>query len=930
MVGGRITPPPFLAILAFFSIVAERMRSDDQFRANNYYGRLAQALRVRDTSVRCKLERDFRHDSSLLWDGLSSWLLLKEGRLGLPTAFAFDWRSHIGRPMSQALVSDQDRRRFKEAFSDFGLDPGPVALTEMEELLDGWLPLSSASTSLKGLWGVRDARERINAVACLELEAWDGLRESQFSPTADLPIRLVGSLIQMPTPRLELGLRVRSLEGAPVGSYMLATDHRAPNEAGVLRGPESPIELIESSLETWYEFDDQDRVSIPDALIQHVRLESSDQQRPAVTRAPKRLITLLFDPEARWYREVPRARLGERHLLIGHSSLQKALESVLDKVARPGWQLHTAGELAGCPVDWIVVSDVRIGTVADDCTYDDDTQQLYPLGTASVSLDGGFRMPGRSTFHRDRPPRVIVTLLDGQRGRLRLVPVHSTDDATARFLGTHETVAEIDLGELGALEHGEYRLALVAEKAPDRDGALLDSAPARFVSAAAAPTESRPSLAHALQSDPLGALGASESWEGSDATVAGARVGSSMTPGSTEGPLPPAELGALAQAEPDDVWFSQVAVRASRSSGTSCLLGSHHWMLESVQPGSRRPVHGECRNCGAERWHGRRRPRHASIRKVVRKQAARSLPRLATRDEEADFALLIDALTWLGGGPWDSFARLASQIDDSPWFPMEAARDLSALGHLDIELDPATLRPRSWSIAPPTLAMTSSGTAVLCGARIPSLTEAICEDARSLGAEIVDELSARGLRTIGIKGLPVDDVHLLASVVSTDQADVGVSVQPALQILDNLPPVSEIASELPETQLPAGVDVWRWAPESRKWTEVEKVGELGVFRFRTSPARFGFRRASDSSGMRTVDSRLGKLLAAVEDGVSPVAYDPGTARLFAARGAQLPGLYERAIVLCSGHLPTDVDGLAVAYREVPETVARLLWSKLSA
>ena len=783
---------------------------------------------------------------------------------------------------------------------------------------------------MKRLWDVRDARERIAAVACLELEAWDGLSEPTATRAAELPLRLVGSLVQMPTLRLELGLRVRSIEGSAAGSYSLVTRGRSDRESGVLKSPESPVGVIESHIETWYEFDDPDRLSIPDALIEHVRLESRNEQHSAITRAPKRLITLAFDPEVRWYREVSRARLGERHLLIAHRSLREELESLLGTVALPGWRCYTADELAGCPIGWIVADNVHIGSVADDSAYGDDTQQLYPRGAASVSLDGGFRMPGRSTFHRDRPPRAILTLLGGHRGRLHLVPVHATGDATPRFLGAHEGVAEVDLGELGLVTHGEYRLALVAERAPDRDGAPLDSAPARFVSAAAAHVESRPRLAYAPQSDPLGAIGACESWDGVDATVAGARVQDSTTPESNEGPLPPPKLGAVAQADPDEVWLSDLAVTASRASGTGCLLGSHHWILESAPPGSRRAVHGECQNCGAERWHGRRRPRHASVRQVVGKQAAGSLPRLSTRDEHADLDLLVDALTWLGGGSWDSFARLASQIDDSPWFPIEAARDLSALGHLDIELDPVTLRPRSWSIAPPTLATTNSGTAVLCGARIPSLTEAICEDARSLGAEIMDELSPRGLRTIGIKGLPVDDVHLLASVVSTDQARVGVSVQPALQILDNLPPASEIASALPESQWPAGVDVRRWAPESREWTEVGGVGELGVFRFRTSPARFGFRHASDSSGMRTVDSRLGKLLASVAAGVAPIAYDPGTERLLAAKGAQLPGLYERAIVLCSGHLPTDVDRSVVAYRDVPETVARLLWSKLSA
>ena len=72
--------------------------------------------------------------------GSTAWLTRNEGRFGLPTAFAFDWRSHVGKPMSQALVSEQDRRRFKEAFIHFSLEPGLVALTEMEELLDDWLP----------------------------------------------------------------------------------------------------------------------------------------------------------------------------------------------------------------------------------------------------------------------------------------------------------------------------------------------------------------------------------------------------------------------------------------------------------------------------------------------------------------------------------------------------------------------------------------------------------------------------------------------------------------------------------------------------------------------------------------------------------------------------------------------------------------------
>ena len=55
-------PPPCIALLGFFSQVAEGMRSDETFRANNYYGRLSDALGIGqdDHRLRTKIQRDFR------------------------------------------------------------------------------------------------------------------------------------------------------------------------------------------------------------------------------------------------------------------------------------------------------------------------------------------------------------------------------------------------------------------------------------------------------------------------------------------------------------------------------------------------------------------------------------------------------------------------------------------------------------------------------------------------------------------------------------------------------------------------------------------------------------------------------------------------------------------------------------------------------
>ena len=47
--GGKQGTPPFIALLAFFAVVAEKMRSDQEFNARNYRDRLVEALGASDS-----------------------------------------------------------------------------------------------------------------------------------------------------------------------------------------------------------------------------------------------------------------------------------------------------------------------------------------------------------------------------------------------------------------------------------------------------------------------------------------------------------------------------------------------------------------------------------------------------------------------------------------------------------------------------------------------------------------------------------------------------------------------------------------------------------------------------------------------------------------------------------------------------------------
>ena len=80
--------------------------------------------------------------------------------------------------------------------------------------------------------------------------------------------------------------------------------------------------------------------------------------------------------------------------------------------------------------------------------------------------------------------------------------------------------------------------------------------------------------------------------------------------------------------------------------------------------------------------------------------------------------------------------------------------------------------------------------------------------------------------------------------------------------------------------------------------------------------------------VRIVDSRLSKWLAAQDRRSPMLAYRHADRILLAHVACPLPGLYERAAVLCSGLPPIELEGHLLGYRDVPEKIASLLAAAL--
>ena len=306
-------PPPCLAILAFFALAADGMRTGETFRSNNYYARLSQSLGFdprSDEKAAKKIESDFRRGSLELWNGLNSWLLDHDGALGTPTAYSFDWRSYVGVPISQALLREEERLELRELFLDYRLRPGQqVAASDMLRLLKEWLPRADVSPTLKRLFEQTDAQGRIADIACIELQAWDGTVPAGIEVAANLSaaLLLAAQVRRVPRPQLQLQLVVRGASPVPQGEYVLKEGAAGPAVEALSEGS-GRVEVADPLCEGWRRVESRGLISFPDLLLATVHL-SHVATSAQLVRKPRRLVILERDEEYRIAVEVDRAQL---------------------------------------------------------------------------------------------------------------------------------------------------------------------------------------------------------------------------------------------------------------------------------------------------------------------------------------------------------------------------------------------------------------------------------------------------------------------------------------------------------------------------------------------------------------------------------------------------------------------------------------------
>lgn len=906
--------PPTIALLTLLAIAADQMASGDGMAANNYYGRLDQLLDVPEER-RDRVHTDYQKVAEDLWGSLNDWLVAWEGTRGLPTAYAVGHR-HVGLPMSQALVREHDRTQLTRIFRAEGLPPGlQMTLPDMEDVLSGWVSRtpSPLSNAFRLLFANPAARERMLSVACLELEAWDGatfgdgeLKQAAVRSFGDL--RLVATMRTFLGRALELNLLVPLVDGVAVPLNVAAGGTTVPLDVRPAAGGTGRLARV-------------DLLDLDSLLVDQVDGTLGVDGR-SVERRPRRVVPLRWQELQSAYVEVERVERGDRVVLLALQDTEKRLLEFLEVAARPGYTVHES--MTGLPSGWILVTDVQV-MAAVEGTYHRDFVPLVPRAQTSLAFSGGLSLPGNlRKWSRDAPPELNAVAAGAERIKVRVDQGSRLGDVLDEMEFEGES-AIIDLRKL-ELEDGEYLFTLyVAGARKPCSSAQLRLRSADVPVSAEAVDGGR--LVYDSVSGPAWPISAGERESGQ--CVDGVVLDGGLQPVDTGVVTPAPEYQQRPQ--PTREAPSLPRLRVGRQLGDdSCMhTGAHRFELPPAKAGrpSAASVEGECTTCGIVKrfpttpWAAKKRDR-GPVRRLHVHQVASDLP--PVRADSDDYSMLmLDAISHVGSGNLSSLARIGSITEASAVFTDTLARDLEAVGHVDLRRDEMN-NIVEWGVNFPTLVPVGQRW-YLSGRTSQSLVRAMRDAAPGGRVDVETDLH---VATVWMSD--VDPTKGRLAEVLHERGVTVLESNPALSLARALPAISSLVESMPRRSLPASKRLERWHTGSARWVETETMMSPGAYRITNFSRTYCVRDEQDVADgtIRIGGVQLVKHVASAWAGDALPGYHTRTESLLVPKGADLPGLYARAAVVASGRVARSTSSV-LQYRDVPRQVADVLFSKLS-
>lgn len=914
-------PPPFIALLTVFSTAAERMGGDKNTAPNAYYPHLCKLLGATKSADKNRLQKSFMAHSEQMWTYLNGWLDSYDGSLGLPTAYALGYR-FVGLPISQAIIREADRTALRSFFNEFGLPPGTdLPAVDLRPLILTWVDQhnSSATSRLRSMWANKSSHSRLADVVATELSQWDGSGASSAHGGAAVGrTSLCLNVNSFPRPRLESTVvatfpGVEDTESISIVGDKGEVEMEAIHLVGNRIRPRQPVPVDLGSL-----------------LVGLLTLRVPGAESPSI-RLPRRVVTLRRDQLLGYFVESDQISLGEDYLVLARNdgALPDKVTSLLEQHARPGWKAADQ-KLQGVPEGWVLFRNVQLLSAPSSQGHADLTP-LIPLIRTKLTIDGGFRFPGRVTRWSAAVPPEIRALADTANITVVLTSRWTIDDVPVEHEWNSDTgVLLIDLARHNFKE-GDYEVLL---KSGDTE---IQSMQLRLRSGTTpddAAWQRAPRLSHDLAL-PLGALTAQDH---SEAEIEWAVDGAWATPISNK-----AEISSIS----DTPWWSKVPsekqpgmkIAIPPLDDRSCVFtGRHHFVLPQTPARqlTKRELKnefflGRCDGCGLIRRYPAVPPRRTDTLSPELKD-----PSLAKASQPAAMAASLPAISWdvaldglvhAGGGSVTALRSMASQVEGTALFVDNFTRGLEALAHIEVERDDRFEVTR-WEVGLKTLAELPDGRHLVCGGwnsdELRNLERAVNAAGGTLEAE-----TRMGLTTRTVSGLSGQDLEELPDVAS-DQ--IYLAPEAALTMAKLLPSLSEIEAALPRIPLPTTKSIKWFDIERSRWKAAKNAELPGAYRLISRFTTIDIFRTEGDIANRTAargSVQLNKHLAARAAGRPLFTYDRSSSTASVPLGCDLPGLFGRAAVLCSGLLPEVQHARSLlSYRNVSATVAGVLSHKL--
>ncbi len=907
---------PFaLPLLVVLTLAAEQMQADAEMAAHNYYSRLHSLLRVPHERQH-RVEQDYRRHADELWGSLNSWLEAWEGERGVPTAYAVGGHAFIGLPVSQAVVRQHDRAALHELFAIDGMTPGVrLAPSDMESAMDPYARRtpSPLSSNLRHLWTIPAARDRIVDAACLELEAWDGSGQSSMGAVHQLTTtRLLAFLRTFPRKSIEFNIMLpHGPNGANVARFQAESGQTA---VPTIVGPGGSTRLagVES-------------IKAGSLVGEALTGELGDDADPPFRfgRRPRRVVPLRWDDLQGAFVEAERISLGDDSLVLARDDGRSRVEAHMRAHARPGWR-ELPG-LTGVPDGWAVYEHVQIISGPATATTHLDLLPLIPRARTSLTLRGGFVLPGLlRKWSSLEPPEIVALAADASSVSVRVYAGTriNNDNLTIQF-DVDDDLAVVPVAGL-ELDDGEYVVAMFVDGAPKPASTAL-----LRLRSSDSPQYSVDEVDIRLVYSPDSAV----TWPLSGGRAGWSRYvnGPRLVGGLASDSVVPVEMPEFVlrkrSRKPEDT--SRPSIGTPMGDNSCLATGMHRFQLPPVGPDHprARTIAGECTTCGlvkrfaATQWAARKREGLATKHNRVA-----TIPPIVESDEP-DFQVAFDALNHVGHGTYATFERIAAQVEGSGLFADSFLRRQEVVGHIDAARD-EWLQVTEWAVNSATLVPVEGGRWTLVGSRSKGLLNQL-RNILDGDAEIAESVDAE-LARVEVSG----DAKALDARVEA-LAKIGVTLlkeSPALMMARSLPRLSDLVRGLKRIVMPNYHSAERWDSASASWQPADALTTVGAYRLKDYRSLYVVRSAEDveTGTVKIGNAQLVKHVANMWAADPLIGYHTRSGSVVAPLGADLPGLYGRALSLCSGRAPREiVDQRMIQYPSVPRIVADTLFAQLS-